>query len=186
MLPRFAALRRRLDAFSGAERLMAMDERAWARHANPWSVWTRVPILPAATVLIYAREALGLLVVPPLLLLAAWVWLNPRVFPVPKRMDSWAARGVIGERLFLDRRAAARRGAGLPGGHLRAARLLTFVSALGLLPLAYGLIVFDPFATLLGLTLAVGAKLWFVDRCVWLADAVARRQGPGRVTPPGL
>ena len=79
-----AALRRHLDGFRGTERLMAMDERAWARHANPWSVWTRVPILPAATVLIYAREALGLLVVPPLLLLAAWVWLNPRVFPVPK------------------------------------------------------------------------------------------------------
>ena len=181
-----AALRRRLDAFSSAQAIMAMDERTWTRHANPWSVWTRVPILPVAAALIYARGSLGLLVVPPLLLLGAWVWLNPRVFPAPERMDSWAARGVIGERLFLDRRAGARRGAGLPRGHLRAARLLALMSALGLLPLAYGLIVFDPFATLLGLTLAVGAKLWFVDRCVWLADEVARRQGPGRVTPPGL
>jgi hypothetical protein len=29
-----------------AARLMAMDDRAWARHANPWSVWTRFATLP--------------------------------------------------------------------------------------------------------------------------------------------
>ena len=183
---RLAGLRRRLDAFRGAEALMGMDERAWARHANPWSVWTRIPILPLAVALLYARRELGMLVVPPLVLLAVWVFLNPRVFPAPERMDSWAARGVTGERLFLDRRARARRGAGLPRGQLRALRMLTLISVLGLVPLGYGLIVFDPWATLFGLTLALGAKLWFVDRCAFLADEARRRSGPGRVTPPGL
>ena len=183
---RLTRLRSRFDAFRGAEALMDMDERDWARHANPWSVWTRIPILPLAVALLYSRRELGLLVLPPLVLLAVWVWLNPRVFPAPERLDSWAARGVLGERLFLDRRARARRGAGLPRGQLRALRLLTVVSLLGLFPLAYGLIVFDPWATLFGLTLALGAKLWFVDRCAFLADEVRRRTGPGRVTPPGL
>ena len=181
-----AGLRRRLDAFSGAQTLMAMDERTWARHANPWSVWTRVPILPLAAALIYARGSLGLLVIPPLLLLGAWVWLSPRVFPAPERRDTWAARGVIGERLFLDRRGRARRGAALPRGHLRAGRLLAAASVVGLLPLAYGLIVLDPWATLFGLTLSLGAKLWFIDRMAWLADEAARQGGPGPVTPPGL
>ena len=176
----------RLDAFTGAARLMAMDDRAWARHANPWSVWTRVPILPVATALLYAREALGLLVLPPLALLALWAWLNPRVFPAPERLDSWASRGVLGERLFVERRAGAQRGARIPQHHRRVATLLTWIAGLGLLPLAYGLIVFDPWATLFGLTLSLGAKLWFVDRCVWLYEDMRGRTGPGRVTPPGL
>ncbi|MEL7048152.1 MAG: DUF6653 family protein, partial [Pseudomonadota bacterium] len=28
------------------ERAMAMDDSVWERHANPWSAWSRVPILP--------------------------------------------------------------------------------------------------------------------------------------------
>jgi hypothetical protein len=29
-----------------AAKLFQMDERAWERHASPWSVWTRVASLP--------------------------------------------------------------------------------------------------------------------------------------------
>ncbi len=41
------------------ERAMAMDDTTWARHANPWSVWTRVPILPALALAIYSRAWIG-------------------------------------------------------------------------------------------------------------------------------
>lgn len=32
-----------------------MDDAAWARHANPWSVWTRVPILLLLALAIWSR-----------------------------------------------------------------------------------------------------------------------------------
>ena len=53
------------------------------------------------------------------------------------------------------------------------ARWLTGVSAIGALVLVYGVVVLDPWATLCGMTMAVGGKLWFVDRMVWLYQDVA-------------
>ena len=41
------------------ERSMRMDEGTWARHSNPWSVWTRVPILPLLALSIFARAWIG-------------------------------------------------------------------------------------------------------------------------------
>ena len=53
---------------------------------------------------------------------------------------------------------------------------LAAASALGLLPLAWGLWALDAWAVAFGMLLAGGAKTWFVDRCAWLwADL--RREG---------
>ena len=47
-------------ALRGARRLMAMDDAAWARHANPWSVWARVLTpLPMLSASIWSRVWIG-------------------------------------------------------------------------------------------------------------------------------
>lgn len=148
---------------------MAMDDVAWARHANPWSVWTRIPILPFLAFAIWARVWLSWWCLIPVGSLIAWALVNPRAFPVPKHTNHWASRGVMGERLFLARKIKP-----IPEHHRRAALLLTWASALGLLPLIYGLWVFNAWAVAFGLTLTVGSKMWFVDRMVWIYQDAQR------------
>ncbi|WP_075222072.1 DUF6653 family protein [Acuticoccus yangtzensis] len=155
--------------------MMAMDEATWARHANPWSVWTRVPILAAFALALYARAWIGAWAALPVAALVVWTFLNPRVFPPPRDLTSWAARGVMGERLWLARRTRP-----IPRHHVHAATALLAASALGLPVLAYGLVVLDPWATACGTLLASGAKLWFVDRMAWLTDEMdGATQAPG-------
>jgi len=48
--------------------------------------------------------------------------------------------------------------------------------ALGLLPLVYGLIAFDAVATVTGVLIAEGGKLWYLDRMVLLFDEVKLRR----------
>lgn len=157
------------------EKAMGMSDTVWAAHANPWSVWTRVPILPLLALAIYARAWIGWWCLAPVALLVAWTFLNPRAFPPPASLDSWASRGVLGERVWL-----ARKERPVPEHHRVAAHLLTAVSASGLVPLAWGLWTLDPWATVAGVILATGGKLWFVDRMVWLYDETARERGAPR------
>lgn len=159
-----------MDCFRLLERAMAMDDRTWARHANPWSVWTRVPILPALALAIYARAWIGWSCLVPVAVLFAWTLVNPRAFPPPARLTSWAARGTLGERLWL-----ARGSRPVPRHHVVAAHVLTALMALGVPILIWGLAVLDPWATVAGVAITVGAKLWFVDRMVWLHDEMAER-----------
>ncbi|MGP6087303.1 DUF6653 family protein [Antarctobacter jejuensis] len=151
------------------ERMMSMDDATWARHANPLSGWTRVSILPLLALVLWYRDALGLWTYGLIAALVFWTWLNPRVFPEPKSLDSWMSRGVLGERIWLARHAAP-----IPPHHARAAIVLNTVAASGLIPLVWGLWVFAPGLTLAGLVLTMGGKLWFLDRMVWLhADKTA-------------
>lgn len=152
-------------ATSTIERMFAMSERTWARHANPWSFHTRLPILPLAALAIYLRPLLGWWCLVPLAALAAWMFINPRAFPPPARLDAYPSRAVLGERIFLARRTRP-----IPAHQARAATVLSLVSLCGLPFLVYGLVVLDPFATLLGLAVTMGGKLWFLDRMVWLHD----------------
>ena len=160
-----------VDPFAGAERLMRMDERAWARHANPWSVWTRIltPV-PMLAFSIWSRVWIGAWCVVPLALTIAWVWWNPRAFPPPRSLDAWASRAVLGERAYLRHRDR------VPAHHRRAMAALTAASVLGILPLAWGLWALDAWAVAFGVLLAGGAKTWFVYRCAWLWDDL-RREG---------
>lgn len=150
------------------EQSMRMDETTWARHANPWSVWTRIPILPLLALAIFSRTWIGWRCLVPIAALVVWTYINPRAFPPPPHLDSWSARGVMGERLWL-----ARYETPIPKHHERMAAILSISAGIGVAVLAYGLIVLDGWATVAGVAIALGAKLWFVDRMVWLWDEVA-------------
>lgn len=151
-----------------------MDDATWARHANPWSVWTRVPILPLLALAVWSRAWIGWWALLPFAVLLAWTWMNPRVFPPPRSTDSWGSRAVIGERLWL-----ARDEVPVPAQHRRLPALLNAVAAAGGAVLVYGLVLLLPWAVLTGLAVALLAKLWFLDRMVWL---VADMRDDKRVT----
>ncbi len=123
-----------------------MDDAAWARHANPWSVWTRVPILPLLALAIWSRAWIGWWALLPVALLIAWTWVNPRIFPPPRSLDGWGSCAVLGERLWLARNAVP-----VPAHHRRLV----------------------PWAALTGLAIALVAKMWFLDRMVWLVADMA-------------
>lgn len=154
-----------MDYGKGTAKAMAMSEATWRRHANPWSVWTRVPILPALAVALYSHVWIGWWAALPTALLLAWTWYNPRAFPPPRSLDNWASKGVMRERLWLNRKHVP-----IPARHARMAHLLAGFSALGLPPLIYGLIWREPWAIVTGTVLATGGKIWFVDRMVWLYE----------------
>jgi polyferredoxin len=145
------------------ERLMAMDDAAWARHANPWSGWTRLPILPLLALSIWARMWIGWWCLLPVALLIAWTFWNPRAFPPPSSTESWMSRVTFGERIWLNAHKVP-----IPTQHAVVARRLSAVALAGLVPLTWGLWVFEIWAVLLGLALSMGPKLWQMDRMVWL------------------
>lgn len=145
-------------------RLFAMSEDAWLRHASPWSVWTRITTcLPLLVLAIWSRAWLGWWSLPFVAAAVLWIWLNPRVFPKPRSTDNWASQGVLGERLWLNRRNVP-----IPSHHRIAPNVLSGIGALGLVPLVYGLWRLDFCATLIGMILVYAGKLWFIDRMVWL------------------
>lgn len=144
------------------ERLMGMDDAVWLRHANPLSGWTRMPILPLLALAIWSRVWIGGVAWIIVGLICVWIWLNPRVFPVPERFDAWMSRGVLGEWVYLRHRAS------LPAHHLRATRMLEWASLPGVLVMIWGLWSLDAQAAIFGTVLSMGPKLWFLDRMVWI------------------
>lgn len=152
-----------MDIARFSERLMGMKDEVWLRHANPWSVWTRVLTpLPLMALAIWSRAWIGNLAWVAVGVVLAWIWINPRAFSQPKTFDSWSAQGVLGERVWLRHRDK------IADHHLRAAKALACVSGLGLLPFAYGLWSYDLGFTCLGIVVISGAKMWFVDRMAWV------------------
>lgn len=145
------------------ERIMSMDDETWARHSNPLSGWTRVSILPLFALGIWSRTWFGWHALWIIALTVIWTWVNPRLFGPPTSDHAWMTQGVLGERIWL-----ARKSHPIPIYHARVARLLNIVAVISIFVLGYGLWNFDFGLTLAGLVVAMGAKLWFLDRMVWL------------------
>lgn len=148
-----------------SERLMAMDKKTWKRHANPLSGWSRITKLPLLCVAIWSRVWLGLWSMVPVTVVLIWTWANPRLFSPPKDNAAWMTRAVLGERLSLanlERQVA--------NHHKKVARLLAIASGLGCVLIAVALWMLCLEALISGLILAMGAKLWFLDRMVWLFE----------------
>lgn len=144
-------------------RIFRLDDAAWMRHANPWSVLTRNTVLPALILAFWSRLWLGWWALAPIALAILWTWGNPRLFPPPGSLDNWASRAVLGERIWLNRDSVP-----VPAHHRRVPNVLSAVSAAGMLFVLWGVLAFDPCPTLFGAALVYAGKLWFLDRMAWL------------------
>lgn len=142
-----------------------MSEEVWARHANPWSVWTRFTAAPLLVGAIWSRVWLGGWAWAPVAVSILWIWLNPRLFPKPSSTKNWASKAVLGERVWLNRQQVA-----IPERHRVAPNLLSGIAGFGALLLALGLWMLDVWLTLVGLLLVYAGKVWFLDRMVWLFE----------------
>ena len=156
MLDRFMAL---------AAAIFHLDEEGWERHANPWSVWTRIATWPVLMLVLWSFHWFGIWSLLPLAVVAGWLALNPHAFAPPASTKSWASRAVLGERVYLLREAHP-----IPLEHVNAATLLSIGSGLGALFMGAGLLTQEPTAFVVGGTVVLLCKLWFTDRMVWLYE----------------
>lgn len=142
---------------------LAGDE--WLRHANPKSVYSRFSVLPLFVVAVWSRVWLGWWALLPVAATVAWTYLNPRLFDEPASFDSWAARGVLGERIWADRDSFE-----IDRTRRRQLHAITAVQVVGVPPFVWGLYTLAPWVTATGLVTMVLAKVWFLDRMARLFD----------------
>jgi Family of unknown function (DUF6653) len=70
----------------------------FARHANPWSAWTRWASTPLVLLPVWTRRRSHAVLV------GAWLAVNPVVFPKVADGQHWATRAMLGEELWITRR----------------------------------------------------------------------------------
>lgn len=157
---------RMLNVF-GTERIMAMNATVWARHANPWSGWSRVSILPLLAVAVWSRVWIGWWALLPIGAVLIWTWLNPRLFPTPASTDNWMSMGVLGERIWLLRGKDS-----ALAHHVPVVRALTIATATGAVLLVVGLAALNLSLTMTGIAIAMLSKLWLLDRMVWVYSEI--------------
>lgn len=144
---------------------LSMSDAVWMRHANPWSVWTRMPLIPLFAIAVCSRVWIGAWALVPVCILLIWTWLNPRIFPPPQTTHSWSSKAVLGERVWLNRMQVP-----IPVHHRIMANLLSGISLAGLPFFIWGLYALQIWPTILGVCLILFGKLWFIDRMVWLYE----------------
>jgi hypothetical protein len=154
-----------------------LEGDAWQRHANPWSVYTRIPIPPLLAGAVWTRKWIGWGSLVPVGLVCAWAVINPRAFPPPSSLDHWASRGVLGETYWANRKEVP-----VPPRHRVAPQVLGVVSASGVPFIARGLVVKNGWMVLFGLAVQEAGKIWFIDRMTLLYDDVSPTRATN-VTP---
>ncbi len=155
--------------------LFRMNDEGWRRHANPWSVYTRLTAVPMMILAVWSRAWIGWWSLLPIAGVMLWLFLNPHVFsPVPAS-EGWAAKGIYGERLWLKSR-----GEDLPSGYRRVLRRLAALGAAGGILLLWGLVELSPWPTLYRATLLILAQLWRIDRLGLLYEAIQHSGAPGQ------
>jgi len=148
-------------------KIMCMSDDVWLRHANPWSVWTRIPSIFVLVLAFWSRIWIGLYFIIPVSIVLLWAWLNPRIFPKPKSMDNWGGKGVFGEKIFTSQKKEK---VNIPKHHIVAAYITIIIIIIGSIILIYGLWILDLWITIAGTSIAFLGKMWFVDRMVWLHE----------------
>ena len=151
-----------MNIYRAAERMMAMGDATWLRHANPLSGWTRMAVLPLLALAIWSRVWLGWFAAVPVIAACLWTWWNPRAFRAPDNFEHWMSRGVLGEWVFLRHRDQ------VEAHQIRAAHVLAAASAPGAIVMIWGLIILWWEGVVFGVILTAIPKLWFVDRMAWI------------------
>lgn len=138
--------------------LFALDDEGWARHANPWSGYSRMATgLPLIILAAWSRVWIGWWWLALMALVVLWLKDNPRLFP-PARDDSdWMTRGVLGERLWVERKSN-----GIAPKRPGLMTALNAVSGIGALAMIYGLWKLDLWWTAGGGVVSFAAKTWFI------------------------
>jgi hypothetical protein len=144
-------------------RVFRLDDTAWMRHANPWSVILRNTVLPVLIVAFWSRLWLGWWAAIPIAVAILWTWLNPRLFPAPQSLEHWTSKSVLGERIWLNRDTVP-----VPEYHCKVPNILSAVGGAGMLFVIWGVVFFDLWPVLFGAVMVYMGKLWYLDRMVWL------------------
>jgi hypothetical protein len=145
--------------------LFKMTNETWEKHANPWSVWSRMMTLPFLVFAIWSRVWIGWYAWAIVGIIVIWLIFNPKAFKKPKSTKNWASKAVLGERIWLNRKIIS-----IPKDHSFMAILLNIINGLGLPFLIYGLYHFNFWITILGIIIIYAGKMWFLDRMVWLFE----------------
>lgn len=142
---------------------MILSEQSWARHANPWSVWTRYAAFPLLVAAAWSYHAIGWWALLPVAAMVGFLYVNPWLFAPPRSTNNWASKAVLGERVWL---AEGKRG--LPDQHPCVFRALMAISMLNLGGLIWGIVQSDAVVMALSTINVLVGKSWFNDRMVWL------------------
>ena len=150
----------------------------WQRHANPWSVYTRIPGPALLAAAVWSRERLGRWCLLPVGVVCLWLAVNPRVFPAPRSLDHWASRGVLGETFWTNRRTTP-----VPVRHRTAPAVLVVINCLGVPFIVRGLVARHGWMVLFGLAVHMAGKNWFIDRMALLYDDMTSEPSRGTAQP---
>jgi hypothetical protein len=146
-------------------RLFGLEGDRWLRHANPKSVYSRFPVLFLIALSVWSRVWVGPYFLVPLSVTLLWTFLNPRLFNKPESFHTWAAKGVLGERIWKQRDAYD-----IPTVWARQTHALNAVQLVAMGPFLIGLYELQVWMTVAGLSAAFLSKVWFFDRMVWLFE----------------
>lgn len=128
--------------------LEEFEERFWARHSNPKSGWSRVPLGAVIVYAVYHRawRLLGAALI--------WTVINPFVFSSPETEDAWMTRVVLAEQWWVREKGNRTVGLGYPN-------ICNTVGALGFLYALHAAWRQSPKGATLGVVTSVALKLWW-------------------------
>ncbi len=152
-------------------RTFRLEGDRWQRHANPWSVYTRIPIPALMAAAVWSRTWIGWWSLVPVVAVVLWAFVNPTFFRPPASLDHWASRAVLGETCWADRTSVP-----VPEHHRRAPYVLAAMNTAGLVFVVWALVTLDFWMLAFGLAVHMAGKNWFMDRMTLLHDEMAGDQ----------
>lgn len=150
-----------------AEKIMGMNEASWERHANPLSVYSRIFSFPLFAFAFWSFNIWGITVaIIFAVIISIWLWINPRLFGVPKNTNNWASKVTFGERIWIkfDRDK-------IPNWHHASfIYFLLLISGSGLVGMIYFTYTKDLGLFLFSSSLCFFGKTWYCDRMAWIFE----------------